>query len=345
MNQLQIAQQVSLTKYSTMHLGGQAQYAVGVTTPEEVAAAHTWAAERQLPVRMVGSGSNIVWRDEGFPGLLIVNTIKGFEVANEDDQSVMLTIGSGESWDEVVARSVTQGLTGIEALSLIPGTAGATPIQNVGAYGQDIAQTLVSVDTYDTQNKQFTTIPVADCALGYRTSRFKTIDSGRFLITSITLRLAKGNPQPPFYAGVQKYFDDHHITTYTPQIVRDAVIAIRTAKLPDPRTVANNGSFFANPIIDADAAIHFKASHPYAPTWPASDGRTKISAAWLIEQAGLKGYHDPETGMATWPIQPLVLVNEHATSTANLLAFKQKIVGTVQAKFGITLEQEPELLP
>ena len=328
-----------------MRLGGQARYAAGVASPEEVAAAHTWARERQLPVRMVGSGSNIVWRDEGFAGLLIVNRLSGFEVAGEDDTGVTLVIGSGESWDTVVARTVERGWTGIEALSLIPGTAGATPIQNVGAYGQDIAQTLVSVDAYDTQTGAFITIPANECAFGYRSSRFKTIDNGRFLITAITLHLAKGNPQPPFYMGLQKYFDTHHITSFTPQVVRDAVIAIRSAKLPDPRTVANNGSFFANPVVDGDTAIHFRASHPDAPTWPAADGRTKISAAWLIEQAGLKDYHDPATGMATWPTQPLVLVNEAAKSTADLLAFKHTIVNAVAAKFNITLEQEPELLP
>jgi UDP-N-acetylmuramate dehydrogenase len=230
-------------------------------------------------------------------------------------------------------------------LSLIPGTTGATPVQNVGAYGQEIAQTLVSIEAYDRQTKQFVTLPGSDCAFGYRTSRFKTTDRGRFFITAITLHLLRANPQPPFYAALQRYFDEHQIEVWTPQTVRDAVVAIRQSKLPDPAKIANNGSFFANPIVDESLLTQLQADHPDIPHWPMPGGRVKIPAAWLLEQAGFKNVHDPETGMATWPAQPLVLVNEKAQSTAQLLAFKQKIVGAVQQRFAVTLEQEPELLP
>ncbi len=349
MNPLQIAANVPLRPYSTMRLGGMAAYAVGVTNRQEVVAAYAWADERGLPCLVVGSGSNIVWRDEGFPGLLIVNQIKKFEVYNEDETNAYVTLGSGENWDQSVEHCVAVGLSGIEALSLVPGTAGATPVQNVGAYGQDISQTLVSLEAYDTTTKQFLTIPTADCAFGYRTSRFKTTDRGRFLITAITLHLTKGNPQPPFYPAVQKYFDEHAISDRTPQAVRQAVIAIRSGKLPNPNEVANNGSFFANPIVDEAAYVQINADYENVPHWPATgingEDKIKLSAAWLLDQAGFKDYHDQATGMATWPKQSLVLVNEHATSTADLLAFKQKLVDAVQAKFNISLEQEPELLP
>jgi UDP-N-acetylmuramate dehydrogenase len=342
---LQYRQNEPLSKHSTMRLGGVAAYAVDVTSRQETQEAVEWALAKNLPVIMIGDGSNIVWKDEGFPGLLVINQIKGIEVQEEDAENVYLHIGAGENWDGVVAKSVELGLTGIEGLSLIPGTAGATPIQNVGAYGQEIAQTLVSVEAYDSQAKQTINIPSMDCALGYRTSRFKTTDRGRFFITGITLHLLRQNPAPPFYAAVQGYFDEHNIHEYSPQIIRDAVIAIRQSKLPDPAQVANNGSFFANPIVDEGVLVQLQADYGAVPHWPLPDGRIKIPAAWLVEQCGFKGVHDAETGMGTWPVHALVLVNEHATATAHLLAFKQKIVGAVEQKFHITLEQEPELLP
>lgn len=328
-----------------MRLGGMAVYVTHINSQHTLLDALAWAKERSLPVMMIGGGSNIVWRDEGFPGLLLVNEMKKYEDFDEDGISHFVTIGAGENWDEVVARTTEAGLTGIEALSLIPGTAGATPVQNVGAYGQEIADTLISVEAYDTQTCTFVNIPAADCAFGYRTSRFKTSDKGRFFITAITLHLRKGNPEPPFYAGVQSYFDAHGITEVTPQVLRDAVSAIRSAKLPDPAKVANNGSFFGNPIISHEQLTQLVAEQGDIPHWEVDATHAKISAAWLIEHAGFKDFHDPETGMATWPNQPLVFVNEHAKRTADLLAFRQKILDAVQAKFGVALAQEPELLP
>jgi UDP-N-acetylmuramate dehydrogenase len=342
---MNIAEKVSLKNHSTMRLGGTAAYFTEVADRQQLVEAINWAEQQNLPVRMIGDGSNIIWKDEGFPGLLIVNKIMRFEVFKEDELNTYLTVGAGENWDSVVARSVELGLTGIEALSLIPGTTGATPVQNVGAYGQEIADTLVSLEAYDSQTKSFLTMPGMDCAFGYRTSRFKTTDSGRFFITGITLHLLKQNPPPPFYGSVQNYFAEHGITDVTPEVLRNAVVDIRSHKLPDPARVANNGSFFANPVVDSGVLTQITADYETVPHWETSDGRVKIPAAWLIEQAGFKDFHDKETGMSTWPTQPLVLVNENAASTASLLAFKQKIVDAVKAKFDITLEQEPELLP
>lgn len=328
-----------------MRLGGEAAYATKVHSENDVAEAVAWATERRLAPIMVGSGSNIVWRDEGFKGLLLVNKIMGYEDVADGDTDHYLTIGAGEHWDSVVERSVATGLIGIESLSLVPGTAGATPIQNVGAYGQEIAQTLVSVAAYDTHTRQFVSIPAEQCGFGYRTSRFKTTDRGRFLITGLSLHLMRRNPKPPFYRTLQTYLDEHDIKNFTPQVIRDAVIAIRTSRLPDPAKVANNGSFFANPVVDEPTFTHLQADNPGMAYWKTQTGQVKLSAAWLVERAGFKDYHDHETGMATWPTQSLVLVNEHAKSTADLLTFRQKIIDAVQTMFAITLEQEPELLP
>jgi len=342
---MNILQNVSLKLHSTMRLGGTAAYLVDVHDRKELEEAITWADQNQLPMMMIGSGSNIIWKDEGFGGLIMVNKIMRYEEQVEDDENFYIHIGSGENWDEVVARTTAKGMTGIEALSLIPGTAGATPVQNVGAYGQEIADSLVSVEAYDTQKKQFVTIPGMDCAFGYRTSRFKTTDHGRFFITGLTLHLLHHNPQPPFYRALQGYLDEHNLTNPTPETIRQAVIAIRNSKLPDPAHVANNGSFFANPIIDEGQFAQFIADNPGAPSWPTEDGRYKLPAAWLLEHAGFKDVHDTETGMGTWPQQPLVLVNENAQTTAQLLNFRQRIIDTVKQKFDITLQQEPELLP
>jgi UDP-N-acetylmuramate dehydrogenase len=340
-----IQQNVSLAPYSTMGLGGPAAYLAEVTGRGEIAEAWQWAKSQNLPVIMIGGGSNIVWRDEGYPGLVLVNKIMGYEVLQEDDVNVYLNIGAGENWDSVVARTVEAGLTGVEALSLIPGSTGGTPVQNVGAYGQEIAQTLVTVEAFDTQAGQLVTLQNSDCDFTYRNSRFKANDRGRFFITSLSLRLTKGKPLPPYYGSVQTYFDEDGIKDVTPALLRQAVIAIRSSKLPDPAVVRNCGSFFANPVIDNSQLTQLRDNFPGMPAWPLDNDRAKIPAAWLIEQVGLKDAHDAETGMATWPRQPLVLVNESAKSTADLLTFKQKIVDAVQAKFGITLVQEPELLP
>lgn len=337
--------QVSLQAHSTMRLGGKAAYLTEVTSRIELTKALDFAAQQGLPVIMIGDGSNIIWKDEGFPGLVIVNKITRYEDFAQDEPNHYVTVGAGENWDSVVARTVNAGLTGIEALSLVPGTAGATPVQNVGAYGQEISDTLVSVEAYDTYEKKIVIIPSIECGFDYRASRFKGTDRGRFMITALTLHLIRGNPAPPFYKSLQSYLTEHEITEFTPKVIRDAVVDIRSHKLPDPAKVANVGSFFANPVVDEGTFAQLKADYEDIVSWPTKDGKIKLSAAWLIERAGLRDFHDPQTGMSTWATQPLVLVNEHATSTAQLLYFKQQIINIIKAKFDVTLIQEPELLP
>lgn len=337
---------VSLKDYSTMRLGGTVRYVAEVESKEELQTALAWADEKNLPAIMMGEGSNIVWRDEGFQGILIVSKIKRYEVLGREDGDVFITVGSGENWDSIVERTVKAGFTGIEALSWIPGTAGATPVQNVGAYGQELANVFVSAEVYDRQTKSVTFLSKYDLEFGYRTSRLKTVDHGRYFIAAITLHLQKKNPEPPFYQALERYLKEQGVHQITPQVIRDAVIKIRSDKLPDPKKVANNGSFFANPIVDEGTLVQIQSAYPDVVFWRLEAGRgIKLSAAWLIEKAGFKDFHDTETGMATWPKQPLVLVNEKATSSQQLLVFKQKIIDTIQKKFEVSLRQEPEILP
>jgi UDP-N-acetylmuramate dehydrogenase len=342
---MDIQENISLSTHSTMRLGGNARYLSDAASEEDVEQLVAWAKDKNIPFMMIGAGSNIVWRDEGYGGLVIVNKLKGRVVISEDDLSVTVKINAGENWDEAVAKTVENNWSGIEFLSLIPGTAGAAPVQNIGAYGAEIADTLVEVEVFDTQSHAFGSVKKEDCGFSYRSSHFKTTEKGRFLITAIVLKLKKSNPSPPFYDALAKYFEERNIIEFTPKSVREAVIAIRSSKLPDPSKVANNGSFFTNPIINPTKFDALKQMHPTIKGWSTPDGKIKIAAGWLVEQANFKGYHDPQTGMATWDKQALVLVNEHAKNTADLLAFRQKIIDKVEAMFGITLEQEPELLP
>lgn len=345
MRLMRFQENVDLANFSTMALGGKVRYLVRVSNETELVEAMSFAKANKLHSIIIGEGSNIVWQDGLFEGLVIVNDINYFDIHKETSNSYLLTVGAGEIWDKIVEQSTSEELSGIEALSLIPGKTGATPIQNVGAYGQEISQSLVNIRVYDALENKFFTIDNADCGFGYRTSRFKTSERGRFYITKLKLRLKKTNPEPPFYKDVTNYFNDQKITDFTPETVRQAVIQIRKHKLPDPKTIHNCGSFFANPLISQESEQQLKTLFPDLVSWPTDNGLFKVSAAWLIEKAGYKNYHDQETGMATWENQPLVLVNEHAKSTNDLLLFKEKIVSVVQARFGIELQQEPELLP
>lgn len=333
-----ILENVPLSEHSTMRLGGPAKYLCVVKSEKDLSEAIDFTKKNDLKMRIVGSGSNIIWSDEGFDGLVIVNEIEKFVI---NDTTV--TIGSGVNWDDAVKKTVDANLSGIEYLSLIPGSSGATPVQNVGAYGAEIGDVLVSLRAYDSKEDSFVEILNNDCGFGYRTSRFKTTDSGRFLITEITLRLSKEYPKPPFYDSLQKYLDDQKITEYTPKTIRQAVIKIRSSKLPDPEKTANNGSFFANPIVDLETYNRLLENFPNLKAWD-YNGKKKLAAGWLVENAGFSDKHDKNTGMATWSTQSLVLVNENAKHTSDLIEFRDKIVNSVKDKFGVILEQEPEII-
>jgi|AntRauTorckE6833_2_1112554.scaffolds.fasta_scaffold00046_20 UDP-N-acetylmuramate dehydrogenase len=340
-----VLENVPLPAYSTMRVGGNARYLSDITNAFEISDAVAFAEKKQVPILMIGSGSNVIWRDEGFEGLVLINKIPGFEISSFDESASYVTVGSGEDWDSVVERTVAAGLSGIEQLSLIPGTTGATPVQNVGAYGQEISNVLMTLQAYDLHEKTLVTMTASDCEFGYRTSRFKTTDRDRFLITSISLILSKRPPIPPFYHAVERYLKEHDMAEHSATNIRKAVIDIRTSKLPDPARINNAGSFFKNPYIARSKLTQLRADYPDIAYWDVDEYNVKLSAAWLIEQAGFKGAQDEETGMATWPTQPLVLVNQHAKTAAQVLAFRDKITDAVQERFSIELEQEPELLP
>ncbi len=330
---------ISLKNYTTMRMGGQARFVAPVTMVDEVATLYKQAQKQNLSIFVLGGGSNVIAKDEGYDGIVLLNRIKGFDVVNDDSSSMTIRIGAGEVWDEVVERTVSTGLTGIEALSAIPGTAGAAPVQNIGAYGQEVADTLLAVEAYDSKQDEIVTLSAEACQLSYRHSIFRGDQIGRYCITSITLKLYKSAPSPPFYAAVQQYFDDHRISIVTPLAVRDAVIAIRKDKLPNPEERPNTGSFFKNAVIEDWKLDDLRQRFPEIPNYNMPDGNFKIPTGWLIEQAGLKGQllH----GMRVHDKNALVLINEAASGYADLAAARAEIIQKVYDMFHIQIEQEP----
>ena len=310
-----------------------------VRSIDEIIAITNRAAAQNLPFYILGGGSNTIVHDEGFDGIVIRNRIMGQEILSETPSEVSIKVGAGEQWDEFVKKTVDMHLIGIEALSGIPGTVGAAPVQNVGAYGQEVAETIVSLDAYDTQSKTLVSLSNDDCRFSYRNSIFRDTEMGRYIITFVTFRLYKSAPQPPFYEAVQRYLDEHTITIYTPQVIRDAVLAIRTDKLPDPKLKPNNGSFFKNAIIEDWQLTDLRETYPDIPTYNMPDGRYKVPTGWLIEQAGFKGklLH----GIRVHDKNALVLINESATSFADLASARDEIAGKIRDTFRILIEQEP----
>ena len=334
---------VPLKSLTTMKLGGPAKYFSDIHTVQELHDLYEDAVAKNIPIFILGSGSNVVARDEGYEGLVLRIKLTGFEVIADDLYSTTIKIGAGENWDQVVKRTVDMRLTGIEAMSAIPGTAGAAPVQNVGAYGQEIAETLVSLEAYDSQTHSIVTLQNEDCGFSYRHSIFRGDSLGRYVITSITLKLSKTLPAPPFYESLQKYFVEHAISVFTQETVRDAVVAIRADKLPDPVVKPSSGSFFKNALIETWQLTDLQAKFPEAKAYDMGDGTHKVYSGWLIENTGFKGQllH----GMRVNEKNCLVLINEAATSYADLAAARDEIINKVRDTFQIIIEQEPLEIP
>lgn len=349
---LDIKENVSLSEYSAMRVGGSARYLTHVASEEDVLEAAAFAKDKNLPILVIGSGANVLFKDSGFAGLVIISSIRGFEVIEKNDDGATIKIGAGEDWDETVEKVVEMDLSGMEAMSMIPGTVGAAPVMNIGAYGQDISLIIESVTAYDLKEGKFATLHREDGGFHYRSSRFVGEDKGRFIITSVVFKLHRNRMKPPFYRDVDKYFTDKGITDYSPKAVRDAVIYIRKNKLPDPREIGTNGSFFKNPIVSSgkwDELVEkfpeldlAEPQWPQKPRWFNDDGTVKIAAARLIELTGIHTHE--ENGVSLWPTQHLTVVNRGAKSADDVIAFKDKVKGAVKEKFGIELEEEVQIV-
>ncbi len=330
---------ISLKQYTTMKLGGEARYMATADSASDVVSLYRNARKENLPIFVLGGGSNVITHDEVFEGIVLLNKIKGFEVISETDETTDVKIGAGEVWDEVVEKAIELGLQGIEAMSGIPGTAGAAPVQNVGAYGQEIADTLISLEAYDSKTDTIVTISADECDFSYRNSIFRDKEKGRYCILNITLRLNKAEPKPPYYASLQRYIDKNDIREVNLSVIRVAVLNIRSEKLPDPAELPSAGSFFKNALVEKWKLEELQKEYSDIPNYAMSDGRYKIPTGWLIDKAGLRGYRSH--GMRVYEKNALVLVNDSATGYDDLAAIREEIVQIIFDKFGIKIEQEP----
>jgi UDP-N-acetylmuramate dehydrogenase len=341
-----IHRDVPLAPRSSLRVGGAARWFVGATTAADVAAAHAWAQSHEVAMVVLGGGTNVVVADAGLDALVVAVQTRGLSVV-EDGDTVTVTAAAGELWDAVVGAAVSRGGSGLECLSGIPGLTGGTPIQNVGAYGQDVSGAIDAVTAFDTSTGEMTRLSAAECGFAYRSSRFKGHDAGRFVVCEVTFTLRKGAPTTT-YADVAAALARRQIDHPSVADVRATVIDIRRRKAmvidesdPDTRSV---GSFFTNPIVssgDAERAASRAGAAP--PLFPQADGRVKMPAAWLIERAGLtKGMRDGAVGLSSR--HTLAIVTREGATAADVIRFAAGVARRVEDAFGVRLRPEPVFL-
>jgi UDP-N-acetylmuramate dehydrogenase len=336
---------VPLAALCTLRVGGPARHYLAARSLDEAQAGLRWAAERDLPVLVLGGGSNLVVADEGFPGVVVEVATRGVVVESDACGGALVTVAAGESWEDLVLRAVQEEWVGVEALAGIPGRVGATPIQNVGAYGQDVSQTISRVRTWDRVDRTQRTFAAGDCGFGYRHSRFKA-DPGRYLVLEVTFQLRVGELAAPVeYAELARHLGVEVGERAPLADVREAVLALRAGKGmvldPGDHDTWSAGSFFTNPFLTPEQAAALPEA---APRWEQPDGTVKSSAAWLIEHAGFgKGYVSGSAGerVALSTKHTLALTNRGGATTEELLALAREVRDGVEARFGVRLVNEP----
>jgi len=293
----------------------------------------------QMPLLVLGEGSNILFRND-FDGLVLQPGMKGIELLEENSGDVLVRVGAAENWDRWVDHAIDRGWYGLENLSLIPGSVGSSPVQNIGAYGVELRDRFEWLDAWDLQLKQPVKLNRETCRFGYRSSIFKEEANGRYIITHVTFRLQKKAELNLAYGSVKEEF--LNAGGNSARDLRNVIIAIRRSKLPDPDQYGNAGSFFKNPVIDRTLYKCIRVDYPNLPYYTAENNHVKIPAAWLIEQAGWKGKRIGEVG--TWPDQPLVIVNYGNASGQEIFEFSEAIREEVERLFAITLEREVRVI-
>ena len=288
---------------------------------------------------VLGEGSNVLFTGD-FDGTVLAMETRGVQVESDGD-SARIAVAAGECWDDFVRWTLGHGYAGLENLILIPGTVGAAPIQNIGAYGCEVAEFVESVEAWDIRERRVATLDHAACAFAYRDSLFKH-EPGRYIVTAVRFVLPRSRPLRTDYAGIDEELARMGVDNPAPFHVAEAVVHLRTRKLPDPSVIGNAGSFFKNPIVDAVLADALKHKHPELAVWPQPDGRCKLSAAWLIEAAGFKGLREGDAGISNR--HALVLVNHGNATGPQLWVLAQRVMAGVREKFGVTLEPEPLII-
>ncbi len=328
---------LDLSARNTLALRARSRFGIEIDAASQLPDLFAEAARLDLPVRILGGGSNVVLAPD-FAGITALMAMKGKSVVGQAGDAIVIEAAAGETWHDLVAWTVEQGLGGLENLALIPGTAGAAPVQNIGAYGAELADVFDSLLAYDRQSAETRRFSRADCAFAYRNSVFKR-DKDRYIVLSIRLRLTRDWTPNLNFAGLADLAGD---TELTPGKVMDQVIALRTSKLPDWRTHPNAGSFFQNPIVTPDEAAPVLVEFSAAPNFLQPDGNLKLSAGWLIEKSGLKGFRLGPVGISER--HALVVVNHGGGEQSDIAALARHIKETVSTRFGIQLHEEPVFL-
>jgi len=345
---MKILENELLAPYTTFKIGGRARFFCVVQTVLELAEATAFASQKNIPFFIVGGGSNLLVSDKGFQGLIIKMEIRGvsFGTSSQENEttSVLVTVGAGENWDRLVAETVEKGLWGLENLSLIPGTVGASPVQNIGAYGVEVGDCIESVTVFDATDRSERTFTHAECQFGYRKSVFKQSEFKKYSITAVTFRLStKPNPRLE-YKDLKEFFTLHHNAHPSQAEIRNAVIAIRTGKFPDLSEIGTAGSFWKNPFISKEHVEKLKTLFPLLPSFAADGDNVKVPLAYILDAVcGLKGFTQGRVGL--FKKQPLVLVAEKGATATEVNQLADEVARIVKEKTDISIEREVERLP
>ena len=335
-----LTENASLRERNTLRVDARAGWLAEIHDADAIPDLLSHPALRGQPLLLLGEGSNVLFTGD-YAGAVVSMMTRGVEVLDDDGALVRIRVAAGEHWDDFVRWTLGEGHAGLENLILIPGSVGAAPMQNIGAYGVEAGEFIESVAAFDLREHRFVHFDNARCEFAYRDSVFKR-HPDRWLITAVTFRLPRTWTPRIEYAGVQDELRRMGIGHPAPVHVADAVVNLRTRKLPDPKLIGNAGSFFKNPLVPAAQAERLRAEHPQLPCWPTLDGAAKLSAAWLIEASGFKGVREGDAGISNR--HALVLVNHGQASGAELWALAQRVREGVRARFGVALEPEPRII-
>ena len=298
---------------------------------------------KDLNFLIIGGGSNVLFTNDSYDGTIVLNQLKGIEIVSETDDEVIIKANSGEVWHEFVLYCIDKGYAGIENLSLIPGSVGASPMQNIGAYGVEIKDTFYSLEAYHIESGEIQTFDNSSCEFGYRESVFKRKLKNQYFITSVSFKLKKNNyTLNASYGAINSELEKNNISNPTIKDISNVVIAIRQSKLPDPKEIGNAGSFFKNPVVSNSIIEKIKVHYPNISVYPVDENNSKVAAGWLIEQAGWKGKTIDNYGVHK--LQALVLVNYGGATGKQIYDLSTQIIEDIKSKFGIELEREVNMI-
>lgn len=334
-----VQSQVSLKPFNSFGIEVKARYFAQARSDDDVRGLLAYAGEHQLPVMVIGGGSNLLLTQD-IPALVVRMDSTGIRLLSDDDGRVVVEAEAGEPWHPFVQWTLAHGLVGLENLSLIPGTVGAAPMQNIGAYGVEIKDVFAGLTALDRQTGELRDFSLEECAFAYRDSYFKR-NPGRWVILRVRFALSRNAPLHLDYGPVRQRLSEQGIEQPSAQQVSDAICSIRREKLPDPAQLGNAGSFFKNPVISAELAARIRLDQPRLVAYPQADGQVKLAAGWLIETAGWKGYREGDAGVHQ--LQALVLVNHGQASGSQMHELARKIQADIFKRFGVELEMEPNL--